>query len=120
MNLKELRINANKTQSEIAEIIKVHTPEISNAENDIGYLQLEDIMILQNHFSRKIDLKEDLTAYRKHEVVQSIINLCEKYPIPVIAEFLGRTYRREVAADSLVIHYGKVADEQDVTPLYPL
>ena len=54
------------TQNQLAEIIKVHTPEISNAENDIGYLQLEDIMILQNHFSKKIDLKEDLTPIQKH------------------------------------------------------
>ena len=120
MTLKDLRINANMTQSQVAEIIKVHTPEISNAENDVSYLQLEDIMILQNYFGRKIDLKEDLTPNQKHEVIQNIINLCEKYPIPVVAEFLGRNYRRETVADKLVIHFGRVADEQDVQPLYPI
>jgi len=105
------------TQSQVADLIKVSRPEISNAENNIGYLQLEDIAILSNHFGRKIDLYESQTPLKKSEIIQNIIELCEHYPITVVAEFLGRIYRRENNPESFIAHYARQVTGDSVEPM---
>lgn len=117
--LKDLRIQANLTQSQIADLLKTNTPLISNYENDVCYPDLEDIAILENKFKQLIDWKEELSPNRKHLVVQVIIELCEKYPLPVVFEFAARVYRREIAPDSLIIHYGNLASKREEDILMP-
>lgn len=117
--LKDLRIQANLTQSQIADLLKTNTPLISNFENDVCYPDLEDIAILENKFDTRIDWKENLTPNRKHQTVQALIELCEKYPLPVVFEFAARVYRREIAPDTLIIHYGNLASKRDEGILMP-
>lgn len=117
MRLKDIRINANMNQSQVAEIIKTNIPLISNYENDISFPALEDVVILQNYFNQKIDLKDDLTQNQKHHVVQGVINLCQAFPVPVVAEFLARVYRRETSPESLIIHFANIVSNDIEEPL---
>jgi transcriptional regulator with XRE-family HTH domain len=117
MTLKELRMQAGLTQPQVAELIKSNTPLISNYENDIALPDLEDAVILEHTFSQKIDWNENLTPKRKHEVVQSIIELCEHFPLPMVMEFTARMFRREKAPDSFIIHYSNVSAQNNVEPL---
>jgi len=117
--LKELRINAGLTQPQIAELIRSHVPFISNYENDVALPDLEDAIILEKKFGQRIEWKDDHTPNRKHQIVQSIIELTEHYPLPMVMEFVARNYRRETSADSMIIHYANVSGANDIEPLLP-
>lgn len=105
MNLKELRLQANMKQSDIAELLKTNVPLISNYENGISLPDLENCAILENYFGEAIDWSESITPLKKHETIQSIIELMEHYPIEVVAEFLGRNYRRNQTPETYISHY---------------
>lgn len=107
--LKEIRNKFGLTQNEIAEKIKTNAPTISNYENGVSLPELEDAIILERNFDSKIDWNEKVTPQRKHEIVQSIIELYEKYPLEMVSEFVARTYRRNTTPENLITHYGNIA-----------
>lgn len=116
--LRDLRINANMSQSQVADLIKTFPNVISNYES--GALpDLEDASTLSNYFKSSIDWPESLTQKRKFEVMEAINGLAEVYPLAMVFEFAARVYRREIAADSLIIHYAnrlEITEEPMITP----
>jgi transcriptional regulator with XRE-family HTH domain len=114
--LKTLRERSGLTQAQVADYLRVHTPQISLYES--GTLpDLEDAVILEKKFGQRIDWKEDLSPLRKHQTIQAFIELVERYPLPMVLEFGARVYRREVGADSFILHYANVSCASDEQPL---
>lgn len=113
--LKQLRANYNLTQTQVGSFIGVQGPLISNYENGIELPDLENMIILEKKFQSKIDWDEPITPGRKREVVQSLIQLCENYPIEAVVEFAARVYRRKQAPENFILHYAQVS--QGETPL---
>ena len=116
--LKDLRLQANLSQSQVGALIKVQHPVISNYENNISLPDLEDAAILENYFGQKIDFKEDLTPLQKYELVQNIIELFQAYPVPVVSEFLARVYRRNQSPETYIAHYANriICSEEPMLP----
>lgn len=117
--LKELRLQANMSQSQVGALIKVQHPQISNYEAGITLPDLEDCAILENYFDSNIEWQETLTPFQKHEVIQDIIELFEKHPIPMVCEFLARNYRRNQAPETFISHYAKVGNKESGGSLIP-
>ena len=111
--LRTIRTRCGLNQSDLAEYIKVSVPMVSTYENDIILPDLEKMVLLQKKFGQRIDWKEDLTPRRKHEVVQSIIELCERFPIPVVMEFANRMFHREKNADRLIEFYAEASGSNE-------
>ena len=118
MKLKALREQSGMTQVELAQAIKNHGSVISLYENDTQLPELEDAVIMERIFKQKIDWFETLSPNRKHQTIQGIIELCQKYPLPMVAEFVARLYRRNEAPETLIIHYSK-AITGEIEPLLP-
>jgi transcriptional regulator with XRE-family HTH domain len=114
-NLKQLRANYNLTQTQVGAYIGVQGPLISNYENGIDLPDLENMVILEKKFQTKIDWQEKITPARKREVVQSLIELCERYPVEAVVEFAARVYRRKQTPENFILHYAQVS--QGETPL---
>lgn len=117
--LKQLRLDYNLTQPQVGSWIGVQGPVISSYENNTALPDLEDMVILEKRFQSRIDWNESLTPVRKREIVQSIIELCEKYPIEAVVEFAARVYRRKQAPESFITHYAQVSGIEDTEILLP-
>lgn len=119
--LKEIRLSKGLNQSQISDIIKSNTPFISNVENGQALPDLEDMITLENHFKTRIDWSEELTAKEKHDTVQSLIELCERYPIKAVLEAGARFYRRNNRPHKIIQFYAQAASSEDepVKPLFP-
>jgi len=63
---------------------------------------------------------QPLTPAKKREVIQSLIELCERYPIEGVCEFAARVYRRKQAPESFINHYAAVSGTQSRELLLPL
>lgn len=111
--LKELRLNANLSQSEVAALIKVQHPQISNYEAGISLPSIEEAVILEKQFGQRIDFKETLPPNRKFQTVQALIELSERFPLPMVLEFAARVYRREIEPDTLIIHYASLTNSEE-------
>lgn len=111
--LKELRIYAGLTQPDIATLIDSHTPLICNYENDVLLPSLEDCATLEKNFDTHIDWKEDLTPLEKHNTVQAIIELYERYPIPMVSEFVARVYRRNLSPENVIQFYAQNTNREE-------
>ena len=72
--LKQGRENLNMTQQQVADIINVSRPTISNWENERSYPDLESIVILSDLYNQSLDelLRED------YNVVETITNETKK------------------------------------------
>jgi len=115
--LKDLRLEAGMNQSQISELIKINISQISYYENDLSLPSLEDMVILDKKFGQKVDYKEDFTPLRRHQIVQALIELCERYPLPAVMEFSARVFRREKCPDNIIIHYANVSTANEEPPL---
>lgn len=115
--LKDLRMNYNLTQADVGNFIGKQGPVISNYENGIELPDLENMVILEKKFQTKIDWNETITPARKREVVQSLIELCERYPVEAVVEFAARVYRRKQTPENFILHYAQVS--QSESPLLP-
>jgi transcriptional regulator with XRE-family HTH domain len=103
--LKDLRINANMSQSQVADVIKTFPNVISNYENGIQLPQLEDAAILENYFGQSIDWSVNISPAQKFDTVQNIIELYQRYPVPMVSEFLARIYRKNQSPERYIAHY---------------
>jgi DNA-binding XRE family transcriptional regulator len=115
--LKELRANSGLTQEQVSKWISLPASTLSLYENNADLPDLENAFLLEKKFSQKIDWPEALTPARKHEVIQSIIELCEHYPVSMAAEFIARHYRRNQYADTIIVNYAKMVTGEEA--LYP-
>lgn len=117
LTLKELRIKNGLTQPQVAQVIKSNAPFISNVENGIQNPCLEDMILLEKHFGERINWLETYSPKRKHEVVQGIIDLYQRFPVDVVSEFTARMFRREQHPDKMIQTYaGAVTTEPEPLP----
>jgi len=118
--LKELRANYNLTQPQVGSFIGKQGPVISSYESGTATPDLEEMVILEQRFQTKIDWQDKTTPPgRKREVVQSLIELCERYPIEAVVEFAARVYRRKQSPESFITHYAQVSVSDDLELLLP-
>lgn len=118
--LKDIRIARGLTQNDVANIIGSYASVVSNYEAGNTLPDLENMVILENHFQTRIEWPEPLTPAKKREVIQSLIELCERYPIEGVCEFAARVYRRKQAPESFINHYAAVSGTQSRELLLPL
>jgi transcriptional regulator with XRE-family HTH domain len=116
--LKQLRVQANLNQPQVADMIKATVPAISNYENGVSLPVLEDMIILEQRFGTRIDWSDPLTPRQKHDVVQNVIELCQRFPVEVVLEAGARFYRRNANPEKLIAYYAANAGS-DVEPLFP-
>ena len=119
MTLKELRLQKGLTQTQIADIIKSNAPTISLVENGQASLEIEDMILLEKEFSCRIAWNEDLTLRQKHETIQAVIDLSQRYPLPAVMSFANRMYRQMRNASEKIQFYAKISDSDTPEPLYP-
>jgi transcriptional regulator with XRE-family HTH domain len=117
--LKELRIKSGMTQSQFCEKISVFREQLSVYENDLQLPELETAYLIEKTLANPVKWKENLTPARKREIIQSIVILCEHYPLKMVGKFFGRIYTREVSADSYILHYANLVSGEDIEPLLP-
>jgi transcriptional regulator with XRE-family HTH domain len=117
--LKELRTEKGLRQADIAELLKISVPQVSNYESGISLPTLEEMIILERHFGKRINWLDDRTRAERDTVVQSLIELYERYPLEAVSEFAGRMYRRERHPDKMILTYA-LAVTDDVEPLLPI
>jgi transcriptional regulator with XRE-family HTH domain len=110
--LKQLRLDYNLTQPQVGTFIGKQGPVISSYENGTATPDLEEMVILEQRFQSRIDWQEGTTPNRKREVVQSLIELCERYPIEAVVEFAARVYRRKQTPESFITHYAQVSQSE--------
>lgn len=116
--LKQLRLDYNLTQPQVGAFIGKQGPVISSYENKTVLPDLEEMVILEKRFQSQIDWQEEITPNRKREVVQSLIELCERFPIEAVVEFAARVYRRKQTPESFITHYAQVS-QIEPEPLLP-
>ena len=112
-SLKNLRINAGWTQSQLAEKISSTQVLISNFENGTMLPDLELCLIIEKQFGQHIAWKDNHTPQQKSEIIQALSELSEFYPIPVAMEFAARMYRRERFADKIINFYASASKDMD-------
>jgi len=118
MTLRELRLQLNVNQAKIADYLKVSISEISNFENGIGFPTLEDAILLNQYFKQSIDWNDgNSTPKEKHNNIQAIICLYEKFPAPIVSEFLYRTYKKQRNPEKIISFYASQISD-DIEPLY--
>lgn len=117
--LKEIRTNYNLTQPQVGSFIGKQGPVICSYENGTATPDLEEMVILEQRFGSKIDWQDKTTPGRKKEVVQSLIELCERYPIEAVVEFAARVYRRKQSPESFITHYAAVSVSDDLELMIP-
>lgn len=100
--LRQLRMKLNLKQSDLASLLKVNPPEISNYENGTKLPILEDMIILEKYFAHKITWQNPHSIKAKQESIQDIVELSEKYPIEAVLEFAARHYRRSRTPDKII------------------
>lgn len=116
--LKQLRLDYNLTQPQVGAFIGKQGPVISSYENKTVLPDLEEMVILEQRFQSQIDWQEEITPNRKREVVQSLIELFERYPVEAVVEFAARVYRRKQTPESFITHYAQVS-QSEPEPLLP-
>jgi transcriptional regulator with XRE-family HTH domain len=120
MTFKELRLNAKMNQLQMADLLKVNQSVISCYDNGTSLPDLEHILLIQEHFNvDRITFKENLTPLRKHQVVQSVINLTEKLPLAMVFEFAARQYRRSPNPAEVIINTANTICGEIEEPLLP-
>jgi transcriptional regulator with XRE-family HTH domain len=117
MTLQEIRVANNLTQFQVAEMLKVSQPEICNYERGTMTPDLENAVILENLFSARIHWIEKYTPKQKADLIQAVIELCQKYPLPMVFEACSRWYRKNESPENMIQHYGKLASEGYEPPL---
>ena len=117
--LKEIRTNYNLTQSDVGNFIGKQGPVICSYESGTTTPDLEEMVLLERRFGSKIDWLDKTTPGRKREVVQSLIELCERYPIEAVVEFAARVYRRKQSPESFITHYAQVSVADDLELMIP-
>jgi len=108
-------------QCDVAEKIGVNTHDISNYENLLAVPDLEDMIILEQEFNTRIDWGEDLKTKERHDIVQDIIILSEKYPLVAVFSFATKAIREGIRTGSpgkLVQYYTRLS-EDEIKGLYP-
>lgn len=118
MNLKETRISKGLLQADVAKLINTSIPNISCYESGSMQPTLEEVLILEKELG-KMDWPEEFTQLRKHQIVQSLIELYQRYPIKMVASFAHRVFTKTQSGDKLIDHYAEVAMGSRVEPLYP-
>ncbi len=116
--LREVREKNGLLQSDVAKLINTYTSVISTFESETALPDLEQAIILEKEFNTRIAWKDDLSPRAKHEVVQSVIELCEKYPLPMVAEFFARVYRRNQSPENFILHYAEVTNREPDPMMY--
>ena len=119
MTLKELRLSRGMNQSQISDLIKSNVPFISNVENNQALPDLEDLILLENHFNSRINWNEELSPKEKHDTIQALIELCERYPIKAVMEAGARFYRRFNQPHNIIQFYARSVENDAPPPLYP-
>lgn len=73
--IKELRVNNNLTQEELANELGVSFQAVSRWENSLTYPDITMLPIIANMFDVSIDWLLDLDSYKKQEEIDKIIRL---------------------------------------------
>lgn len=119
MNLKEARQSKNLLQADVARMINATIPAISLYESGSMEIALEDALILETNLG-KIDWQEDYSPLRKHQLVQSLIELYQRYPIRMVTSFANRVLSKTKVGDKIIDHYAEIAmGSSGVAPLLP-
>lgn len=117
MTLKEIRVQNNLRQSDIADLLKTDVPKVSNIENNLTLPDLEDMILLQKHFKQVIDWNEgSITPLEKHTVIQATIELLQRFPINTVCDFISRTYRKQRNPEKIIKFYANQISD-DIEPL---
>jgi transcriptional regulator with XRE-family HTH domain len=118
MTLRELRLQLNENQAKIADYLKVSISEISNYENGISHPSLEDCILLNQYFRHEIEWNDgNSTPKEKHDNIQCVIELLQKFPAPVVSEFLNRTFKKQRNPLKVIAFYASQISD-NIEPLY--
>lgn len=118
--IKEIRLSRGLNQSQLADIIKSNVPFISNVENNQALPDLEDLIALENNFKTRIQWNEELSPKEKHDTIQALTELCEKYPIKAVLEAGARFYRRFNQPHKIIQFYANHSENDKPQPLMPM
>ena len=117
--LRELRQNLNLNQQAIATLVKSDIPQVSRWECGLAYPTLDEIIDMENFFKTRIQFNEGISAQHKFNAVQGIIDLAQKYPLPVIADWLYKTYKKEKNPEETIQTYAKICGSSFEPPMLP-
>lgn len=90
ITLKQLREQLQISQVACAERTKILPPVLCNIENGKQLPSVEDALALESAFNKPINWQDPIKDSDKREILQSIIVLCERYPIQSVLKFAGK------------------------------
>jgi len=96
MNLEQFRILNRITLNELSVKTGIQVPTLSLYESGNTPIMLEDIFIIEKAIGTKLQWPENLTIKQKHDFLQSIITLAEKYPVVSVLNCANRVIKTDV------------------------
>lgn len=117
--IRELRQSLNLNQQKIADITKSDIPQVSRWECGLAYPTLDEIIDMENFFKTRIQFNEGISAQQKFNTVQGVIDICQRYPLQVVAEWLYKTYKKEKNPEETISIYAKMTGSSFEEPLLP-
>lgn len=111
--IKELRIENNLTQEELAEQLGVSFQAVSRWENDLTYPDITLLPILANMFGVTVDYLLDVDIMKKEAEINAIIEET------IVLRNLGKTDEREILLEDALKKYPNSWDiKEDLMSVY--
>jgi transcriptional regulator with XRE-family HTH domain len=117
--LRELRTALGLRQADVACKIQATISDYCLYETGAKEPILEDMLILEKEFGQQIDWQDPLTPRQRHEIVQALIKLSERYPLSAVLDFARRNLKQGTKLGNpggLIKYYAESLDEPPLLP----